>query len=404
MNTSFGETLRAAREAKGLTTSQIASKTRMLVQIVEEMENEDFHRIAAPIYGRGFVKLYAECVDLDPLPLVKEFMDIYEGRRAPIVRTREVPVQTPPAAPEPPPAVTPPVPEPQPAPAPEPPPVVIPPPTSPSQEEPSVVAPPPPPAPEEPSIIPPPPVSNPFAQPSEPEPVQEPVPEPPPVMAPPPAPVAPPPPAPEPVQETPPSVRGLELFEASANSRPQEPAPSEPAPAASPAPASRTADIFSDSPYLASETTFGGEGPSAADRFRKSLSSVSHGVIQSVREIPRSVWRITLLIVASLVLLALLAWGCIKLYQATSIAPGQQPQAEVDPNDNTVPNDFSSLKDTKDLKDSKDLKGPKNLKDSKDAKDLKDLKTTKAPQPAAKPGKRPPLRSTGQKVPPLYAD
>ena len=95
MNTSFGETLRAAREAKGLTTSQIASKTRMLVQIVEEMENEDFHRIAAPIYGRGFVKLYAECVDLDPLPLVKEFMDIYEGRRAPIVRTRDVPVQAP---------------------------------------------------------------------------------------------------------------------------------------------------------------------------------------------------------------------------------------------------------------------------------------------------------------------
>ena len=99
MNTSFGETLRAAREAKGLTTSQIAAKTRMLVQIVEEMENEDFHRIADPIYGRGFVKLYAECVGLDPLPLVKEFMDIYEGRRAPIVRTRDVPVQPSPASP-----------------------------------------------------------------------------------------------------------------------------------------------------------------------------------------------------------------------------------------------------------------------------------------------------------------
>ena len=109
MNTSFGETLRKAREAKGLTTSQIAAKTRMLVQIVEEMENEDFHRIAAPIYGRGFVRLYAECVDLDPLPLVKEFMDIYEGRRAPIVRTKEVPVHEQPPAPppEPPPVVTP---------------------------------------------------------------------------------------------------------------------------------------------------------------------------------------------------------------------------------------------------------------------------------------------------------
>ena len=47
---SFGETLKAAREAKGLTCSQVAAQTHMLVQIVEEMEREDFHRIPAPIY------------------------------------------------------------------------------------------------------------------------------------------------------------------------------------------------------------------------------------------------------------------------------------------------------------------------------------------------------------------
>ena len=74
---SFGEKLRAAREAKGLTCSQVAAQTHMLVQIVEEMEREDFHRIPAPIYGRGFVRLFADCVGLDPVPLVREFMDIY---------------------------------------------------------------------------------------------------------------------------------------------------------------------------------------------------------------------------------------------------------------------------------------------------------------------------------------
>ena len=36
---SFGETLRAAREAKGLSCSQVAAQTHMLVQIVEEMVN-----------------------------------------------------------------------------------------------------------------------------------------------------------------------------------------------------------------------------------------------------------------------------------------------------------------------------------------------------------------------------
>ncbi len=380
MNTSFGETLRKAREAKGLTTSQIAAKTRMLVQIVEEMENEDFHRIAAPIYGRGFVRLYAECVDLDPLPLVKEFMDIYEGRRAPIVRTREVPVheQPPVPPPEPPPVVTPQFePTPEPEQTPEPPPVVTPKP-EPTPEPPPVVMPQP-----------------------------EPIPEPPPVVTPklePQATVtAKPETVPEPVQEPPPVVRGLELFEAQAARQPQEAndvPPSSP-PTSDQPQANNVADIFSGSPYLSTESSYSAEGPSAADRFRKSLSNVSHGVIQTVREIPRSVWRISLLSITVLVLLAILVWGCIKLYNATSIKPIQQPQAS----DTTqAPTGSNDSKVTKDLKEAKDLKNSNNPKDLKDPKDLKKPKGTK---PTAKP--QPPtakqqLRTTGQKVPPLYAD
>ena len=355
MNTSFGETLRNAREAKGLTTSQIASKTRMLVQIVEEMENEDFHRIAAPIYGRGFVRLYAECVDLDPIPLVKEFMDIYEGRRAPIVRTREVPVheQPPVTPPEPPPVVTPRL-----EPTPE---------AEPNQEPMPVVTPQP-----------------------------EQTPEPPPV-----APLrlerqvtAMPETIPEPVHEPPPVVRGLELFEAPAAHLPQETndvTPSSPNPGNQPPP-TNVADIFSGSPYLSTESSYGAEGPSAADRFRKSLSNVSHGVIQTVREIPRSVWRISLLSITALVLLAILAWGCIKLYNATSITPIQQPQA---------------IDATREANVSKDIKDAKDAKDPKSAKGLGDLKKPKGTKPTAKPQPTPAkrqLRTTGQKVPTLYAD
>ena len=409
MNTSFGETLRAAREAKGLTTSQIASKTRMLVQIVEEMENEDFHRIAAPIYGRGFVKLYAECVDLDPLPLVKEFMDIYEGRRAPIVRTRDVPVQapTPPPPPEPPspepasePIPEPPSPEPAPTPiseppSPEPAPTPIPEPPSP---EPALT-----PIPEPPPVIVFPPQPAPVPPP-EAEPAPAPIPEPPPVVviSPPPASVPtpePPPepePAPEPIPEPPPVVRGLELFEAAVPRQPRATEESSQAPLPAQSSSSNVADIFADSPYLSTESSYGGEGPSAADRFRKSLSSVSHGVIQSVRDIPRSVWRIALLAIASLALLALLAWGCIKLYQATSITPVQRPLPAQD------------IKETKEVKDLKPAKLPQP--DPKPAVQPAPKPAAKsAPKPTgkpadAKPAKRPPLRSTGQKIPTLYAD
>ena len=53
----IGPTLRQAREAKGMTTSEVARVTRMMVQLVEDLEKDDFGRIAAPIYGRGFIKL-----------------------------------------------------------------------------------------------------------------------------------------------------------------------------------------------------------------------------------------------------------------------------------------------------------------------------------------------------------
>ena len=99
----FGKTLRTAREAKGLTTGQIAERTHMMVQVVEGLENEDFSKIVAPIYGRGFVKLYCETVGLEPKPLVDAFMEIYSGGRgksaAPHEPAKPEPRQVEPAAP-----------------------------------------------------------------------------------------------------------------------------------------------------------------------------------------------------------------------------------------------------------------------------------------------------------------
>lgn len=84
--TEFGETLRQAREAKGLSIQQIADATNMLPQQIEDLENDNFSRIAAPIYGRGFVKLYCSTVGLDPKPLVQEFMEIYNGNKQPTIK------------------------------------------------------------------------------------------------------------------------------------------------------------------------------------------------------------------------------------------------------------------------------------------------------------------------------
>ena len=118
----FGKTLRMAREAKGLTPGQVAERTHMIVQTVEGLENEDFSKIVAPIYGRGFVKLYCEAVGLEPKPFVDAFMEIYSSGRG-TSAAKSSPTPATPPAPKPAPVIEPP-PEPVEPVAPEPPPKV----------------------------------------------------------------------------------------------------------------------------------------------------------------------------------------------------------------------------------------------------------------------------------------
>ena len=87
---SLGTILKDARERKGLTVADVAEQTHLLPQMVEEIEQDDFHRFAAAIYGRGFIRLYAECVGENPEPLVQEFSEIYSGARRPVIATRKV--------------------------------------------------------------------------------------------------------------------------------------------------------------------------------------------------------------------------------------------------------------------------------------------------------------------------
>lgn len=364
---SFGETLRNAREAKGLTCSQVAAQTHMLVQIVEEMEREDFHRIPAPIYGRGFVRLFADCVGLDPIPLVREFMDIYEGRRAPTVSIREVP-----AAPIPPP-VQPiwqtshvPIPEPETASTPDSAPETI------STPEPEP----------EPIFLPEPETESfPLPEPEpEPIPVPEPEPEPIPVPESEPEPQPESMPEPEPIIEPPQDVRGLDLFE-QAPARPLS--DNQPlfgsAPAQSPAPVPEAKEPppfnFDDSPYI--RTTEYGEGvPSAADRFRKSISAVSSSVLKKVRSIPRRAWRMTVLLLCAILVILFVVWSIGKLYSATSASQTPAPAASMP----VMP-----------------VERPASAEDAPAPREQK-------PKPATPPTKPGALISTGQDIPNVYVD
>ena len=79
----FGKTLREAREAQGYSIAQLAEMTHIMSQAIEGLENEDFKKIPAPIYGRGFVKLCCQALDLEAKPMIDEFMAIYSGEKPP---------------------------------------------------------------------------------------------------------------------------------------------------------------------------------------------------------------------------------------------------------------------------------------------------------------------------------
>jgi hypothetical protein len=90
---SLGSRLREARRKIKQTPSEVAAATRMKIQIVEALEQEDFSKIAAPIYGKGFIRLYAEHVGLDPQPLISEYMSRFVEGKTPSLISEETPVQ-----------------------------------------------------------------------------------------------------------------------------------------------------------------------------------------------------------------------------------------------------------------------------------------------------------------------
>lgn len=73
-----GAALKAAREGKGVTPAEAAEATRIKVQIIEAIERDDFSRIAAPTYAKGFIRLYAEFLGLDPEPLLNAYADHHQ--------------------------------------------------------------------------------------------------------------------------------------------------------------------------------------------------------------------------------------------------------------------------------------------------------------------------------------
>jgi len=69
---SCGARLRQAREAAGLTVEQVASRLKMTVRSVANLEADDWNSLGAPVFVRGQLRSYARLLEIDIDPQLSE--------------------------------------------------------------------------------------------------------------------------------------------------------------------------------------------------------------------------------------------------------------------------------------------------------------------------------------------
>ena len=82
MTISFGARLRRQREERHITLAEIASITKIQASLFEGLERDDVSRWPAGIFGRSFVRAYADVIGLDPEAVCREFVERYPERGA----------------------------------------------------------------------------------------------------------------------------------------------------------------------------------------------------------------------------------------------------------------------------------------------------------------------------------
>lgn len=76
MTQSLGQKLRAAREARGLSISEVAEQTRIAPLYIESIERDDYKPLPGGIFNKGFVRSFARCVGFDEQEALADYKKI----------------------------------------------------------------------------------------------------------------------------------------------------------------------------------------------------------------------------------------------------------------------------------------------------------------------------------------
>jgi cytoskeleton protein RodZ len=91
MDPSIGERLRSQRLKKNLSLQQVADSTHIRLQFLQALENDHFSDLPSRIQARGFIRLYASEVGLDPALLLKMLDDQMAAPEEPALAASQVP-------------------------------------------------------------------------------------------------------------------------------------------------------------------------------------------------------------------------------------------------------------------------------------------------------------------------
>ncbi len=77
----LGDEFRSAREARGLTLSDVGEKIHIRSVYLNAIETEDWKAIGAPVYVRGFIRTYARFLGLDSEAAIAHYNEVVPPER-----------------------------------------------------------------------------------------------------------------------------------------------------------------------------------------------------------------------------------------------------------------------------------------------------------------------------------
>src|ERR1700693_5113214 len=73
MGESLGQYFRRGRGEKGWTLEEAASKTRILRQYLQAVEDDNYEQLPAAVFAKGFIRSYAQSLGLNETEVLAKF-------------------------------------------------------------------------------------------------------------------------------------------------------------------------------------------------------------------------------------------------------------------------------------------------------------------------------------------